>query len=93
NGDGRLDPSDRSLDFSHMPGLPVAGDFNGDGVDEVGVFHNGKWHVDTNNDGKLDHLDEVFEHGAVGDQPVVGDWDADGKDDPGVYRPGVKPRA
>ena len=32
-----------------LPGdLPVAGDWNGDGNDEVGVFRNGAWFLDYN---------------------------------------------
>ena len=65
------------------------GDFNGDGVDEMGVFRDGQWIIDTNGNRQIDAHDTVFELGEAGDTPVVGDWDGDGTDDPGTYRPGV----
>jgi len=67
---------------------PIAGDWNGDGVDTIGVFRNGAWHVDTDGNGKVTANDAAFSFGVVGDIPVVGDWDADGIDDVGVFRAG-----
>ena len=69
--------------------MPVVGDFDGDGIDEIGVFRDGKWIIDTNHNRELDAQDKVFELGGAGDQPVVGDWNDDGTDDPGVYQPGA----
>jgi hypothetical protein len=66
----------------------VVGDFNGDGVDDIGVYRNGKWIIDTNGNHRVDATDKVFELGGAGDKPVVGDWNDDGTDDPGVYHPG-----
>ena len=69
--------------------MPVVGDFNGDGVDEIGVYRAGQWIIDTNGNRQLDAQDKVFELGGAGDKPVVGDWNDDGTDDPGVYQPGA----
>jgi hypothetical protein len=67
--------------------MPVAGDFNGDGVDEIGLFYNGEWLLDLNGDGVWDTSDLWSRLGKAGDRPVVGDWDGDGKDDIGIYGP------
>ena len=74
--------------FGQAGDMPVVGDFNGDGIDEIGIFRDGKWIIDTNGNRELDAQDKVFELGGAGDQPVVGDWNDDGTDDPGVYQPG-----
>ena len=69
--------------------LPVVGDFDGDGVDEIGVFRDGKWLIDINGDRILDDRDLMFALGEAGDRPVVGDFDGDGRDDAAVYRSNV----
>ena len=63
-------------------------DFNGDGVDEIGVFRAGKWIIDSNGNHHVDAQDKVFELGGAGDKPVVGDWNDDGIDTPGIVRGG-----
>jgi hypothetical protein len=68
-------------------GFPLAGDWNGDGVDEIGVFWNGFWFIDINGNRLWDRDDLVAKLGTVDDQPVVGDWDGDGKDDIGIFGP------
>jgi hypothetical protein len=55
-------------------------------VDDLGVFQNGRWMLDSNGDRELDAHDKVFELGEQGDQPVTGDWDGDGADEAAVYR-------
>ena len=66
---------------------PLAGDFNGDGVDEVAIFLGGEWFVDLNGNGKWDAGDMWLRLGTLLDRPVVGDWDGDGKDDIGIFGP------
>ena len=66
----------------------MAGDFNGDGVDELAVFRHGTWYLDTNGNGQIDGQDQVVELGQAGDIPVVGDWDGDGHEEIGTYRDG-----
>jgi hypothetical protein len=75
--------------FGQPGDLPVVGDFNGDGIDEIGVFRNGMWIVDMNGNHEMDAHDAVFALGGPGDLPVAGDWTGDGVDKPGVYRPGT----
>jgi hypothetical protein len=61
------------------------GDFNNDGVDEIGLYRDGTWQIDMNRDDRLDAHDKVFELGGPDDKPVVGDFDGDGTDEPGLY--------
>jgi serine-aspartate repeat-containing protein C/D/E len=71
-----------------LPGaIPVVGDFNGDGRDEVGVFYKGEWFLDLNGNGQWDAEDLWAKLGEEQDRPVSGDWDGDGKDDIGIFGP------
>lgn len=65
--------------------IPVAGDFNGDGHDEIGVYYQGHWFIDVNGNGIWDAEDLWAKLGGAFDLPVTGDWDGDGKDDIGIY--------
>jgi len=71
--------------FGPSEGTPVAGDFNGDGFDEIAVFVDGGWHLDFNGNGAWDAADLWVKSGVPGDRPIVGDWDGDGKSDIGVF--------
>lgn len=73
--------------FGVRGGLPVAGDFNGDGVDEIAVFFRGEWFIDLNGNGYWDEEDLWAQLGGEEDFPVTGDWDGDGKDDIGTFGP------
>jgi len=70
--------------FGPSGGLPVAGDWNGDGIDTIGVFSNGSFQLRNSNAAGNPDLTVTF--GAAGDLPVVGDWNGDGIDTVGVYR-------
>jgi protocatechuate 3,4-dioxygenase beta subunit len=73
--------------FGSENATPVVGDFNGDGVSDIGVFAAGHWFLDLNGNGRWDAGDLWAHLGADGDLPVTGDWDADGKEDIGIYGP------
>jgi protocatechuate 3,4-dioxygenase beta subunit len=73
--------------FGAAHATPIAGDFNGDGRTEIGVFLDGEWFIDINGNGLWDEDDLWASLGTEGDLPVVGDWDGDGKDDIGVFGP------
>jgi uncharacterized protein YkwD len=55
-------------------------------ADQVGVFRNGQWILDTNHDHIYDSGDTIYNFGQPGDIPIVGDWNGDGKDYIGVFR-------
>jgi len=64
----------------------VVGDFNGDGIDQMGVFRGGEWIIDTNGNYEIDAHDAVFALGSDGDVPMAADFDGDGVDEVVVYR-------
>ena len=68
--------------------MPVAGDWNGDGIRQIGVFRDGRWHLDLNGDGRFTEVDATVEYGTAGDLPVVGDFDGNGFEEIGVFRAG-----
>ncbi|HKV08489.1 MAG TPA: trypsin-like serine protease [Thermoanaerobaculia bacterium] len=71
-----------------LPGdYPVAGDWNGDGVDTIGIYRNGTFYLRNSNTNGF--ADVVVSFGASGDQPVVGDWNGDGIDTIGIFRNGT----
>jgi hypothetical protein len=81
-------PRPRRFGHFGLPGAtPISGDFNGDGISEIGVFYRGEWFIDVNGNGKWDNEDLWAKLGHDGDLPVTGDWDGDGKDDIGIFGP------
>lgn len=85
--DGRVTLGEQSVVFGLYGAIPVSGDFNGDGIDELGVYYEGEWFIDLNGNGRWDREDLWAKLGGKSDLPVTGDWDGDGKDDIGIYGP------
>ena len=73
--------------FGHPRGLPVAGDWDGDGDDDVGVYIDGIWYLDLNDNGRWDSGDMLAKLGNRHDLPTTGDWDGDGKTDIAIFGP------
>lgn len=73
--------------FDVVGAIHLAGDFNGDGRDELALFKDGEWLLDINGNGVWDSGDLWAKLGDKADLPVVGDWDNDGKDDIGIFGP------
>ena len=65
---------------------PVAGDWDGDGADSVGLYRSGTWLLRNSNSSGAPDLRVAF--GTSSDLPVVGDWDADGRVSIGYFRAG-----
>jgi hypothetical protein len=94
SGDDRLTWYIRQVEGTGQPDLvvrygspgdiPVAGDWDGDGVATIGVVRGNRWLLRNSNSAGPPDIDFVF--GQAGDVPVVGDWDGDGRDGPGVVR-------
>ena len=82
---GKWIVGDAEWSFGLDGGIPLVGDFNGDGQDELGVYLDGQWLLDANHNRHADDDDTRFQLGAHADQPIVGDWDGDGDKDIGVY--------
>jgi hypothetical protein len=90
----RLGSSDRGLgaaDYSYYfgnPGdKPFAGDFDGDGVDTVGLHRESSGFVYLRQSNTHGIADAEFFYGNPGDHIIAGDWTADGVDTVGVFRP------
>ncbi len=81
----RIEHSTQRMVFDLPGSQPLAGDFNGDGFDELALFLDGEWFIDINANGRWDESDIWLRLGKRGDQPVSGDWDGDGKDDVGIF--------
>ncbi len=88
-GEVRVDVIDHVFRFGIAKDLPISGDWNGDGIDGIGVYRNGTWYLDTDGDGRFTERDLIVRFGTEGDIPVVGDFNRDGIDDLGVYRHGT----
>jgi serine-aspartate repeat-containing protein C/D/E len=87
-GRERADLIDHVFRFGGSSDLPIAGDWNGDGIRSVGLFRNGKWHFDMDGDGRWSEGDQTAIFGQEGDIPVVGDFNGDGIEEIGVFRAG-----
>jgi hypothetical protein len=68
--------------------IPVVGDWNGDGIDVVGVVRDRTWML-RNRLGS-GPSDRTFVYGQVsrGDVPIAGDWNGSGRDTVGIIRDG-----
>ena len=75
--------------FGNEDAVPIPGDWDGDGITEIGVFRRGEWYLDINGNGVWDEDDLWAKLGSVGDLPVVGDWDGDGTDTIGLFDPAM----
>ena len=85
--DGKQDPDFHETLFGIQGAIPVVGDFNGDGISEIGVYYLGEWFLDLNRNGRWDEDDLWARLGTADDLPVTGDWNGDGKDDIGIFGP------
>jgi serine-aspartate repeat-containing protein C/D/E len=88
-GQVRADLIDHVFHFGVHGDTAVVGDWNGDGVRNIGVFRAGRWHLDMDGDGRWSKADRVLSFGQPGDIPVVGDFNGNGIDQIGVYRRGT----
>jgi hypothetical protein len=93
NGNGVWNgaPADRAYNFGMTGDIPVTGDWNHDGVSEIGVFRPSThlFYLDYNGNGVWNgpSADRSYNFGITGDLPVSGDWNNNGFSDIGVFRP------
>ncbi len=74
-------------DFGKSEDIPFVGDFDGDGIDTVGLYSKSTGTVYFRNTNSAGDPDQSFQFGQAGDQVLVGDWDGDGDDSVAAYRP------
>lgn len=68
--------------------VPLAGDWDGDGVDSVGLYADGMFYLRTYPTGGRPDLTLAYGVSSATLVPVVGDWNGDGVDTIGVYDQG-----
>jgi len=78
--------------FSVVGEIPVVGDWNGTGIEQIALFisKDGTWYLDRNGNEKWDGCTKdkcLGQFGTKSDLPIVGDWDGTGKVRIGVFRP------
>ncbi|MGB5657215.1 MAG: SpoIID/LytB domain-containing protein [Acidimicrobiia bacterium] len=75
-----------SFYYGNPKDTPYAGDWNGDGIDTMGLYRESNGYLflrNTNNQGIADI--EIY-YGIPRDLPVSGDWNGNGVDTVGIYR-------
>jgi hypothetical protein len=86
--DGGLGAADFNYIFGNPGDKPFVGDFNGDGVDTIGLHRESTGFVYFRNSHTQGVANNSFFFGDPGDRLVAGDWGIiDGIDTPGIYRP------
>jgi hypothetical protein len=93
NGIWNGNPTDQSSGFAAGAapgGVPVVGDWNGDGSEDIGKYVGTFFYVDLNGNKIWNGTaggDRVtnFAAGFGAGTPVIGDWDGDGDDEIGVF--------
>ncbi len=85
NGGG-LGAADFSFVFGDAGDLPIAGDWDGDGTDTIGVIRPSTGQVLQRNTNSGGAADNTFSYGDTGDAYTFGDWDGNPTDTPGVFR-------
>jgi hypothetical protein len=81
--------SDFKVKWGDSNDIPVAGDWDNDGYDEIGLYRPSTqmWYLDYDNSGLSDYK---VKWGDSTDKPVTGDWDGDARDEIGLYRPSTQ---
>ena len=82
-----LGTAEHSFIFGVEGDKPFVGDFDGDGIDTVGLHREETGFVYFRNSHTTGLADGQFTFGDSGDILVAGDWDGDGDDTVAVYRP------
>ena len=80
-----------SISGGNMRGFPIVGDFDGDGLDDLGTWNDNQFFFDLTADGLNGNADPgqtiLFGFPGVLDRPVAADMDGDGIDDIGLWVP------
>ncbi len=85
DADGNPVGEEITVEFGLPGDLPVVGDWDGDGVDTIGVYRQGQFLLRNSN--RSGPPDIIINFGEAGDLPLAGDWDGDGQVTVGVYNP------
>ena len=86
SNDGGLGAAEASFAFGNPGDKPFVGDFDGDGIDSVGLHRESTGLVYFRNSLTTGVADSQFIYGDPGDRIAAGDWNGDGRDTVAVYR-------
>jgi hypothetical protein len=84
---GGLGAADISYVFGNPGDKPFVGDFDGDGVETVGLHRESTGLVYYRNEHTQGNADNQFLFGNPGDRLIAGDWTGDGVYTPALFRP------
>ena len=88
SNDGGLGAADYSFLFGNPGDKPVVGDWDGDGIDEIGLHRESTGFFYFRNTLDTGNASGQFFFGNPGDRFIAGDWGiVDGIDTPAVFRP------
>ncbi len=87
SNDGGLGAADFFYSFGDGGDNAFTGDFDGDGIDTVGLHRVSTGFVYLRNTNTSGNADLQYMFGDPGDSLVAGDWEGDGVDTPGLFRP------
>ncbi len=73
--------------YGNPKDTPYAGDWNGDGIDTMGLYRESAGFLFLRNSNTQGVADIDIYYGNPGDKPIAGDWDGDGIDTVGIFRP------
>ncbi len=85
--DGGLGAADFSYVFGDPGDKPFVGDFDGDGIETVGLHRESTGFVYFRNSHTQGNADSLFFFGDPDDRLVAGDWNGNGSFSPALYRP------
>ncbi len=84
--EGGLGSAELDYGFGNPGDVPFVGDFDGDGVDTVGLHREATGFAYFRNSHTQGVADREFFYGDPGDQIRAGDWTGDGMDTVGLFR-------
>ena len=84
---GSLGAATSTYYFGNPGDKPFVGDFDGDGIETIGLHRESTGFVYFRNAHAGGIADNEFFFGVPGDRLIAGDWDSDGVDSPAVFRP------
>ena len=85
--DGGLGAADYAYYFGNPGDKPFAGDFDGDGIDTVGLHRESTGLVYFRNSNTQGIAEVEFYFGDPDDRLIAGDWNGNSSDSPGLFRP------
>ncbi|MGH8951437.1 MAG: hypothetical protein ACRDX9_08420 [Acidimicrobiia bacterium] len=85
--EGGLGPADQSFFFGNPGDKPFIADFNGDGIDTIGLHRESTGLVYYRNANTAGVAESQFIFGDPGDKIIAGDWTEKGYESVGLFRP------